>query len=80
MAENSTLSSSSSSDDELPSDSENNQNDHHDEEPLVAGDGSTLTKRLIIQKMVMTNFKSYAGEREIGPFHKVRFILFFNGF
>ena len=29
------------------------------------------TTRLIIQKMVLGNFKSYAGEREIGPFHKV---------
>lgn len=28
-------------------------------------------KRLIIQKMVLKNFKSYAGKREIGPFDKV---------
>jgi structural maintenance of chromosome 4 len=27
-------------------------------------------QRLIITKMVLTNFKSYAGERVIGPFHK----------
>ncbi|KAG2382096.1 hypothetical protein C9374_005888 [Naegleria lovaniensis] len=27
-------------------------------------------KRLIIQKMVLKNFKSYAGKREIGPFDK----------
>jgi len=26
---------------------------------------------MIITKMVMENFKSYAGTREIGPFHKV---------
>jgi structural maintenance of chromosome 4 len=26
--------------------------------------------RLLITKMVLTNFKSYGGEREIGPFHK----------
>jgi len=26
--------------------------------------------RLMISKMVLENFKSYAGEREIGPFHK----------
>jgi structural maintenance of chromosome 4 len=29
-------------------------------------------KRLIIHKMVLENFKSYAGRQEIGPFHKVR--------
>jgi len=27
--------------------------------------------RLVIEKIVMENFKSYAGVREIGPFHKV---------
>lgn len=27
--------------------------------------------RLVIHKMVLTNFKSYAGRQEIGPFHKV---------
>jgi structural maintenance of chromosome 4 len=26
--------------------------------------------RLMIKKMVMENFKSYGGIREIGPFHK----------
>lgn len=30
------------------------------------------TQRLIIKKMVLENFKSYAGTVEIGPFHKVR--------
>ena len=29
------------------------------------------TPRLMIWKMVLENFKSYAGVREIGPFHKV---------
>lgn len=29
-------------------------------------------KRLIIEKMVLENFKSYAGRQVIGPFHKVR--------
>jgi hypothetical protein len=29
------------------------------------------TQRLIIKKMVLENFKSYAGTVEIGPFHKV---------
>jgi len=26
--------------------------------------------RLFITKMVLENFKSYGGEREVGPFHK----------
>ena len=30
------------------------------------------TARLVIKKMVLENFKSYAGKREIGPFHKVQ--------
>lgn len=29
--------------------------------------------RLVIHKMALVNFKSYAGRQEIGPFHKVRF-------
>ena len=29
-------------------------------------------KRLVIHKMALVNFKSYAGRQEIGPFHKVR--------
>ena len=28
--------------------------------------------RLFIREMVMRNFKSYAGEQRVGPFHKVR--------
>ncbi len=28
-------------------------------------------KRLIISKIVCENFKSYAGVKELGPFHKV---------
>ncbi|KAK0528142.1 Structural maintenance of chromosomes protein 4 [Tilletia horrida] len=31
---------------------------------------STPAKRLVIHKMVLRNFKSYAGVQEIGPFHK----------
>ena len=27
--------------------------------------------RLVIHKLVLVNFKSYAGRQEIGPFHKV---------
>lgn len=30
-------------------------------------------KRLVIKKMVLENFKSYAGAQHVGPFHKVRF-------
>jgi structural maintenance of chromosome 4 len=29
-----------------------------------------LKPRLVIEKMVLVNFKSYAGRQEIGPFHK----------
>lgn len=36
---------------------------------------TTGLRRLIIKKMVLENFKSYAGIVEIGPFHKVRFGL-----
>jgi structural maintenance of chromosome 4 len=39
---------------------------------------STTRPRLFIKEMVMQNFKSYAGEQRVGPFHKVRFILFFS--
>jgi len=28
--------------------------------------------RLFIKEMIMRNFKSYAGEQRVGPFHKVR--------
>ena len=27
--------------------------------------------RLVIKEMVLENFKSYAGEQRVGPFHKV---------
>jgi structural maintenance of chromosome 4 len=26
---------------------------------------------LVIQEMILENFKSYAGEQRVGPFHKV---------
>ena len=29
--------------------------------------------RLVIHKLVLVNFKSYAGRQEIGPFHKVSY-------
>ena len=31
--------------------------------------------RLFIKKMVLENFKSYAGKQNIGPFHKVRAVV-----
>ena len=34
--------------------------------------------RLIIHKMALVNFKSYAGRQEIGPFHKVRSYMIFD--
>lgn len=33
--------------------------------------GSSRAPRLFIKEMVMRNFKSYAGEQRVGPFHKV---------
>ena len=32
---------------------------------------TTQTSRLMISKIVCENFKSYAGVKELGPFHKV---------
>lgn len=39
------------------------------------GEGST-EPRLMISKIVCENFKSYAGVKELGPFHKVGIIIF----
>lgn len=39
--------------------------------PLAEKTEKKPKKRLIIRKMVLVNFKSYAGRQEIGPFHKV---------
>ncbi|KAN0040303.1 hypothetical protein ACTA71_012193 [Dictyostelium dimigraforme] len=36
--------------------------------PISSNNG--IEKRLMITKMVMENFKSYAGVQEVGPFHK----------
>lgn len=33
--------------------------------------GTSTRPRLFIKEMVMRNFKSYAGEQRVGPFHKV---------
>lgn len=37
----------------------------------VPAEGSAEKPRLMIAKIVCTNFKSYAGVKELGPFHKV---------
>lgn len=36
------------------------------------------TSRLVIHKLVLVDFKSYAGRQEIGPFHKVYLTLILN--
>ncbi|RRT71390.1 hypothetical protein B296_00019682 [Ensete ventricosum] len=38
---------------------------------------SASRPRLVIKEMVLRNFKSYAGEQRIGPFHKVRRLVRF---
>lgn len=35
----------------------------------------SLNKRLIVDNIVLENFKSYAGRQVIGPFHQVIFIV-----
>lgn len=40
-------------------------------QPVVNVEPQGLKARLVIHKMVLVNFKSYAGRQEIGPFHKV---------
>ncbi|KAJ8610850.1 hypothetical protein CTAYLR_006472 [Chrysophaeum taylorii] len=39
-------------------------------EETAAPQAGSSSSRLLIQKMVLENFKSYGGVREIGPFHK----------
>ena len=41
--------------------------------PKVFGEIDANGPRLMIDKIVATNFKSYAGEIVIGPFHQVNF-------
>lgn len=41
--------------------------------------GSTRSPRLFIKEMVMRNFKSYAGEQRVGPFHKVEGFISVSG-
>ncbi|KAK1305515.1 Structural maintenance of chromosomes protein 4 [Acorus calamus] len=40
------------------------------EASAMEADGEKRTPRLFIKEMVMRNFKSYAGEQRVGPFHK----------
>jgi AAA15 family ATPase/GTPase len=41
----------------------------------IEGEGNEPgPRRLIITEMVLENFKSYAGEQRVGPFHKVLFL------
>ena len=44
--------------------------------PSAIGVGKDGEPRLIITKIVNTDFKSYAGTKIIGPFHKVKLIHF----
>jgi len=55
--------------------------------PLLSSLPTTLPEeptgpvsRLVIHKLVLVNFKSYAGRQEIGPFHKVCLYLTFSSF
>ncbi|XLT40970.1 hypothetical protein HN873_072262 [Arachis hypogaea] len=41
--------------------------EQHDESSAAGG---SIRPRLFIKEMVMRNFKSYAGEQRVGPFHK----------
>ena len=43
--------------------------------PVATAEPQGPGARLVIHKMVLVNFKSYAGRQEIGPFHKVYFTL-----
>ena len=48
-----------------------------EDELMADGSGSAERRsgavpRLFIKEMVMRNFKSYAGQQSVGPFHKVR--------
>lgn len=38
---------------------------------VAPAEGPPVEPRLMISKIVCTNFKSYAGVKELGPFHKV---------
>lgn len=50
--------------------SNSNDNDSND-------DSNFKNKRLVIHKLSLINFKSFAGKQIIGPFHKVRVFFVF---
>jgi structural maintenance of chromosome 4 len=41
----------------------------------INDDSKKKQPRLVMKKMVLNNFKSYAGRQVIGPFHKVNILL-----
>ena len=45
------------------------------QQPIIPEEPAGPKPRLVIHKMALINFKSYAGRQEIGPFHKVRHLL-----
>lgn len=49
------------------------QPEDHNSEIESVGEGQKVNTedRLMISKIVCENFKSYAGTKELGPFHKV---------
>lgn len=51
------------------------QNDESMADGSESARGASRSPRLFIREMVMRNFKSYAGEQRVGPFHKVRVFL-----
>jgi hypothetical protein len=44
------------------------------EPPAAIGVGKDGDPRLMIKQIVNENFKSYAGKKIIGPFHKVNYV------
>ena len=40
--------------------------------PGAPAEGPQEGRRLMIREMILENFKSYAGEQRVGPFHKAR--------
>lgn len=46
--------------------------DAADEFMSTPAEKPVASPRLFIKEIVMNNFKSYAGEQRVGPFHKVR--------
>ena len=53
-----------------PPDSKSDENNVKIKKPVLCEPDRKSVKRLMIMKMQLVNFKSYAGENTIGPFHK----------